>query len=221
MDVYPIFLIGLGAKRCVVVGGGPEAERKVEGLLDSSAMVTVISAELSDRLHGWADAGTIAWVPRAYQPGDLQDAFLVIATTDEPQTNTDIWHEAQTVGALLNVVDDPARSTFIAGSVVRQGPLTLAISTSGCAPTLAVQLRQQLAREFGPEYAAFLDLMRELRAPLAARYPDVQQRRALWAMLLESDLLELLRAGQPDLARQLVDVLLGDKVLTETEAVTP
>ena len=118
-------------------------------------------------------------------------------------------------------MDDPARSTFIAGSVVRQGPLTLAISTSGCAPTLAVQLRQQLAREFGPEYAAFLDLMRELRAPLAARYPDVQQRRALWAMLLESDLLELLRAGQPDLARQLVDVLLGDKVLTETEAVTP
>lgn len=202
MNVYPIFLVGLAERRCVVIGGGQEAERKVKGLLDSAATVTVISTDLTQQLQVWANKDLITWVPRAYEAGDLQSAFLVIATEVEPQTNARIWQEAQTVGALINVVDDPAHSTFIAGSIMRQGSLTMAISTSGCAPALAVRLRQQLEQEFGPEYAAFLDLMRELREPLAARYPDFQERRARWYALVDSDILALLRAGQPHLARQ-------------------
>ena len=155
MDVYPIFLIGLAEKRCIVIGGRGEAERKVQGLLDSRAAVTVISAALTDQLHDWVRAGTISWVPRAYEPGDLHNAFLVIVTENNLQTIPHIWHEAQAVSALLNVVDDPSHSTFIAGSVVRQGPLTMAISTSGSSPALAARLRQQFEQEFGPEYAAF------------------------------------------------------------------
>ncbi len=128
-----------------------------------------------------------------------------------------IWEEAQARGVLLNVVDDVVHSTFVAGSVVRQGPLTLSISTSGYAPTLAVRLRRQLEREFGPEYAALLELLRELREPLAARYPSVQERRALWAQLLDSDILDLLRADQPDLARQLAAILVGLKGVSKSQ----
>jgi precorrin-2 dehydrogenase/sirohydrochlorin ferrochelatase len=95
---------------------------------------------------------------------------------------------------------------------MRQGPLTIAISTSGCAPALAVRLRQQFERDFGPEYAALLGLLRELRASLAGREATAQERRALWYRLLDSDLLELLRAGHHDLARQLIVLLLGDRV---------
>jgi precorrin-2 dehydrogenase/sirohydrochlorin ferrochelatase len=209
MDVYPIFLVGLEARRCLVIGGDAEAERKVAGLLDSNAAVTVISARLTEQLHIWANEGVITWVSRGYEPGDIQDAWLVIATERDASTIAQLWEEAQARGVLLNVVDDVAHSTFVAGSVVRQGPLTMSISTSGYAPTLAVRLRRQLEQEFGPEYAVFLELLRELREPLAARYPSLQERRALWARLLDSDILDLLRADQPDLARQLAAILVG------------
>jgi len=211
MDVYPIFLVGLEARQCLVIGGGAEAERKVAGLRDSNAAVTVISATLTEQLHTWAYEGIIAWISRGYEPGDLEGAWLVIATEHEAGMITRIWEEAQARGVLLNVVDDVAHSTFVAGSVVRQGPLTLSISTSGYAPTLAVRLRRQLEQEFGPEYAAFLELLRELREPLAARYPNLQERRALWARLLDSDILDLLQANQPDLARQLAAILVGEE----------
>jgi precorrin-2 dehydrogenase / sirohydrochlorin ferrochelatase len=217
MDVYPIFLVGLEARRCLVIGGDAEAERKVAGLLDSNAAVTVISATLTEQLHTWVHQGTLTWIARGYEPGDLQDAWLVIATEREAAMIAQLWEEAQAGGVLLNVVDDVAHSTFVAGSVVRQGPLTMSISTSGYAPTLAVRLRRQLEQEFGPEYAAFLELLRELRKPLAAHYPSLQERRALWARLLDSDILDLLRANQPDLARQLAAILVGIEEATESQ----
>jgi precorrin-2 dehydrogenase/sirohydrochlorin ferrochelatase len=214
MKVYPVFLIGLATQRCVVIGGGGEAECKVKGLLDCNAAVTVISAEVTDQLRVWAEAGAIAWVPRPYQTGDLRGAYLVIATEHDAQTNARIWQEARAAGVLVNVTDDPAHSTFVAGSVVRQGPLTLAISTSGRAPALAVRLRQRLEQEFGPEYAALLDLLQEVREPLAAQYPDIHERRARWYALIDSDIIDLLREGRPDLAYQRLAEIIGEEVLS-------
>jgi siroheme synthase-like protein len=212
MHVYPIFLTELAARRCLVIGGDDEAERKVQGLLDCEASVTVLSASLTAQLHDWVRNGTITWIPRAYEPGDLQGAFLAIVTDKNTPMTEHLCQEAHNLGTLLNVADDPAHSVFVAGSVVRQGPLTIAISTSGCAPALAVRLRQQFERDFGPEYAVLLDLLRELRASLAGRDASAQERRALWYRLLDSDLLELLRAGHYDLARQLIALILGDNV---------
>jgi siroheme synthase-like protein len=142
---------------------------------------------------------------------------MVIATERDAPMIAEIWEEAQARGVLLNVVDDVVHSTFVAGSVVRQGPLTMAISTSGYAPTLAARLRRQLEQEFGPEYTALLELLRELREPLAARYPSLQERRTLWARLLDSDILDLLRADQPDLARQLAEILVGLEEVAESQ----
>lgn len=213
MKGYPIFLIDLDKKRCVVVGGGREAERKVEGLLDCAAAVTVISAGVTGRLRGWAEAGRLIWLERDYRAGDLRGAFLVIAAGYDAALNRCVWQEAGAERALINVVDDPPHSNFIAGSVVRQGPLTIAISTGGCAPALAVRLRQRFEREFGPEYAAFLELMRELRAPLLQREPDFQTRRALWYELVDSDILHWLRQERPDLARQRIAAIVGAAAL--------
>lgn len=213
MKVYPVFLVGLAAQRCVVLGGDGEAERKVKGLLDCDAAVTVVSAEATDQLRAWAAAGTITWVPRSYQPGDLRGAYLVIATGHDPHINVRLWEEAQAERALINVMDDPAHSTFSAGAVMRQGPLTMAISTSGSAPALAVRLRQRLEQEFGPEYAAFLGLMQEVRGPLAAQYPDGHERCARWYALVDSEIIDWLRAGRPDLARQRLAEIVGPEVL--------
>lgn len=202
MKPYPIFLIDLSHRHCVVIGGGREGEYKVKGLLDCEARVTVISGQLTDQLQAWADKGRLTWIQRDYRPGDLNGAFLVIAERSDPETNAVIRAEAEAEKALVNVMDDVAHCNFIAGSVVRQGPLTMAISTSGCAPALSVRLRQRFQDEFGPEYGVFLEWLRELRQPMAARYPDFQERRRRWYALIDSDILDLLRAGRPDLARQ-------------------
>ena len=211
MNVYPIFLNNLEGRRCVVIGGGHEAERKVEGLLDCDASVTVISSDLSDRLRQWAEAGRVTWIPRTYQSGDLQDAFLVIVSETNPDATEPIWQEAQAQKALINAMDDVPHCTFVAGSVVRRGPLAVAISTSGCAPALSVRLRQHLEETLGPEYALFLELMGSLRAPMAARFPDFETRRRHWYALVDSDILALLKAGDLDAAHRRIEEIVGEE----------
>jgi siroheme synthase-like protein len=214
MKGYPIFLTGLDTKRCVVIGGGPEAERKVAGLLECAASVTVISPELTPALRLWVEAGTMAWLARPYQPGDLQGAYLVIVTDSSLSMRATICQEAEAERALLNVTDDISRSDFTAGAVMRQGALTIAISTNGGAPALAVRLRQQFEHTFGPEYATFLGWLQALREPLARQYSDFTERRARWYALVDSEILSWLQQGRVDLARQrmaeIIDGALGD-----------
>lgn len=218
MKGYPIFLIGLADKRCIVVGGGSEAERKVTGLLECDAAVTVISADLTPQLRLWAEGGTISWMARSYQCGDLQGAYLVIVTDSSPTMRAAIYHEAETERVLLNVEDDAPHSNFTTGAVMRQGALTIAISTSGCAPALAVRLRQQLESTFGPEYGLFLDWLRAVREPLAAQYPDFSERRARWYALVDSEILSWLQQGRVDLARQRMAEIIADTTADTAES---
>jgi len=201
LPYYPIFL-NLQNRRCVVIGGGSVAEGKVAGLLEAGAQVILISPNLTPTLEKLALDLQIGHLQRNYQPGDLEQAFLVISATNDHEVNEQVWEEAEDLGVLFNAVDDPAHCNFIAGSIVRQGALTIAISTSGAAPALAVRLKEKMAREFGPEYAEFLELLEKLREPLAARYPDFEERRARWYALVDSDILDQLRAGRPDLAQE-------------------
>jgi precorrin-2 dehydrogenase / sirohydrochlorin ferrochelatase len=207
---YPVFL-ALKGRRCVVVGGEtPIAEEKVGALLAEKAAVVVIWPRLSAPLQELARAGRIAHVARGYRRGDLAGAFLVIGTaTQDHALNEALWQEAQERNLLINVVDDPAHCGFIAPSIVRRGDLTIAISTNGKAPALAVRLRQRLERELGHEYGRFLELTGALRVPLAVRYPDFQQRRAIWYRLVDSDVLDLLRAGDEAAARSRLAELAG------------
>ena len=209
MNVYPIFLNDLSKRRCLVIGGGHEAERKVAGLLDCRADVTVIAESITPQLQTWAEDGRIAWIDRPYQPGDLQDAFLVIAETQAPEINAQIWQEGEAEGALVNVMDDVPHCNFVAGSVIRQGPLVVSISTSGAAPALAVRLRQRLTRELGSEYGQFLQWMQALRPYMARRFPSFAERRDQWYRLVDADVLERLRQGQPRQAAQRIRDIVG------------
>ncbi len=208
MKVYPVFLNDLERRHGVVIGGDGVAEQKVRGLLACDTAVSVISPDLTPPLQTWHREGRLTWIARAYRHGDLQDAFLVIVTESDPQCRADVWDEANAAGVLINVVDDAAHSNFIAGSVLYQGALRIAISTSGIAPALAVRIREELERRFGPEYAVFLELLGEVRPRLTHRVADFVQRRALWYALIDSDVLDLVRAGDLDRARQRIAEIL-------------
>lgn len=205
---YPIFL-DLKDKRCVVIGGGSVAERKVGMLVEHQALVTVISPTLSRRLQHLSDQGAIQTVNRNYQTGDLKGAFLVIAATDDPSINTDVAERCKKQGALVNVVDDPKHSDFIVPSIVRRGDITIAISTAGKSPALARKLRSQLEAALPAEYASLVSLVSEVRQELAKRQSSVDSD--VWQRCLDIDILiEMIKKGQLEEARKkLVDELLA------------
>lgn len=205
---YPVY-IQLREQPCVVIGGGKIAEGKVEGLLAAQAKVMVIAPNLTPHLQRLFEDKQITYLARAYRPGDLTGAFLVICATDQAEINHQVWQAATANRQLVNVVDDTPRCNFIAPSILRQGDLTIAISTSGKAPALAVRLKERLQRQLGPEYERFLELAGELREPLARHVPDFETRRALWYELVDSEILEVLAGGDEIRAREIISQIVG------------
>jgi precorrin-2 dehydrogenase/sirohydrochlorin ferrochelatase len=212
MKTYPISLVGLEQQRVVVVGGGDVAARKVAGLMEVGAQITVISPALVPELLLLEATERVAVINRAYRDGDLVAAFLVVAATDDPSVNQAVAHEAEQRGCLVNVVDDPMLSNFIVPAVMRRGELTVAISTGGASPALARRLREQLEVLIGPEYAVLADLLAELRPELLTRGEDGEVAKARLGAalrLVDSDLLEVIKKRGRDAARRRALDLLG------------
>lgn len=203
---YPAILL-LDGRLAVVVGGGQVAERKVRTLRDAGAKVRLIADEPTPTLRDLAEAGEIELLERRYTRGDLAGAVVAVAATDDEEVNRGVFAEANDEGIPVNVVDNTALCTFIAPSIVRQGDLVIAISTGGAAPALAVRIRERLERDFGEEYARFLELMSELREQIAV--PGDQDKRAkAWYRVVDSDVMDLVRAGDVAGARKRATALL-------------
>jgi uroporphyrin-III C-methyltransferase/precorrin-2 dehydrogenase/sirohydrochlorin ferrochelatase len=159
---HPIFL-DLSGEPVVVIGGGAVAERKIESLIAAGARVTVVSPEVTDLIATLAAAGSLTLRTRPYRRGDLAGCRLAYAATSASDVNQAVRDEARAEGVWLNAVDKPALCDFITPATVRRGDLTLAVSTNGRCPALAKQIREDLERAYGPEYADTLEKLGELR----------------------------------------------------------
>jgi len=196
---YPVFL-NVKGKKCIVVGGGEVALRKTEVLLEHGAKVEVVSPELCPELAELGQSGEINTVSREYKAGDLKNAFVAIAATDNGEINRRVVAEARKMAVLVNVVDDAENSDFIAPSYLRRGDVAIAISTSGKSPALARKIRSRLEEELGDEYALLADLIGEVRVEV--RKQKVKIGSQSWQAALDIDrLLELLRKGEKEKAR--------------------
>jgi len=202
MRTHPIFL-RLDGRRCVVVGGDAEAERRASTCRDAGGHVTLIAPDARAAFAGPADAGPgrVDVVQRAYRSGDLAGAFLAYASARDAGLIAELRDEAERERVLLNVVDVPDNCTFFAPAVLRRGELCIAVGTGGASPGLAARVRNQLAGLVGPEYAPYVTILQAVRGHLAGR-PD---RAAVMAELLDSGLLDLVRRG----AHSEIDGLLG------------
>lgn len=200
MAYYPLN-VDLNGRKCVVIGGGAVAERKVEMLREFGAVVVVISPELAPSLKSLAANEQIVYIPGAYRPGMLDGAFLVIAATDDNDTNRVVSADAQEKNIPVNVVDDPDLCTFFVPAVVKRGDLTISVSTSGKSPALARRIREKLETDFGPEYGELADLMGELRNEVKARYENPTDRHSAYQRILNSSVLGLLAQGKRDEAK--------------------
>jgi len=196
MKYYPVFL-RVADRRCVVVGGGEVAARKVESLLAAGAAVAVVSPALTAGLARRAARGEIEHVDRPYRPGDLEGALLAYAATDDEALHAGIARDAAASGVLLNVVDRPQWCQFIVPSIVSRGDLTVAVSTGGGSPALARRVRADVERALGPEYERALEVLARLRRHLQELPLSTAERQRILTGLVASDLLDHLRAPDP------------------------
>jgi precorrin-2 dehydrogenase/sirohydrochlorin ferrochelatase len=187
---YPLF-VNLQGKRCLVVGGGEIATRKVQGLLEADALVFVVSPRLSAALTALAAQGIIAHQPRPFRADDVLGCTLVIGATDQPEVNRAVCKAARQHNVWVNIVDTPDACDFIAPAVVRRGTLQIAISTGGYSPTLAKRIRMQLEESYGPEYAVLLETLGRERARIRQLIHDPELRKAYYERLVDAALAKL------------------------------
>lgn len=212
MQYYPAYL-ELRGHPCVVIGGGPIAERKVTTLLDAGARVTVVSPTLTAALTALADTHEIMHHGRAYRHGDLAGAWLAYAATGDETVHAAIAAEAAEARVFLNVVDRPRLCSFIVPAIVRRDPVAIAVSTGGASPALAKRLAREIDATVGAEWGLAARVLGALRVRLRDRLAaDSSVGPRIFGGLADAPLVAALRAG--DVAR--VDALLTEHVGTPT-----
>ena len=203
---YPVNLLVAG-RRCVVVGAGRVAARKIAGLLDAGGVVHVVAPRLGDEVGAWRDAGLLTVAERPFRADDLDGAWLATAATPDPEVNAAVYEAGEARRVFVNAADDPAHCSFTLVSVVRQGDLVVTIGTGGRSPALATYLKDHVATEMGPEWGALLDLLAEERE--AARAAGVSTETLDWRQALDSGILDLVRAGRVAQAKELLRACLS------------
>ena len=203
-NLFPMFL-KLSGRKVLVVGAGKVGEPKIAGLLETGARIRVVALEASPLVRDWAREGKIELELRAYAPTDLEGAFLAVVATSSRSLNERIYNEAQSRGVLCNVVDVPDLCDFFYPAVVRRGDLQIAISTSGQSPSLAQKIRQQLEKQFGPGYAAWVAELGETRRLILASELDKERKLELLHSLasrraVEAALAQAGEAAAPELS---------------------
>jgi siroheme synthase-like protein len=196
---YPVSLKVKGRK-CLVVGGGPIAWRKVRTLLDYGVSVTVVSPSLCPELVQLLERKMICVMLKNFSPEDINGYFMIIAATDQNEINEQVASAAQIANVLVNVVDNAMQSTFIFPAVLSRGDLTIAVSTSGKSPALSRKLRDQLEQRFSDDYCDLTSLLAEVRAETKAK--NISISGDTWQKALDIDkLINFLRNGQRGTAK--------------------
>jgi len=202
---FPVFL-DLSGKKCLVTGEGYEVAAKVQALVDAAASVIYVNPQAEPAIAALAAAGLIHWEEREFMAADLTGCFLAISDHED---NSEVFRLAEEQRILCNSVDDPEHCRFSFGSIHRRGELTIAISTNGWAPAVAVRLKEKFQRDIGPEYSDLLQLLKEARPRITARIGDFAARRDLWYRIVDSDLLKMLQrgefAGASELIQRMID----------------
>jgi siroheme synthase-like protein len=204
---FYIACLRLTGRHCVVVGGGDVGLEKVEGLLACDASVTLVAPEAHPALVELALEGSIVWCKREFTEADLESSLIAIAATGDTDVNIRVYEAAERRAMLVNVVDVPPLCNFILPAIVRTGPLAVAISTAGAAPALAKRMKREIAEVFGEPYAQLAVLLNDARGWAKATLPTYQDRKEFFESIVngEPDPIELLRSGDTDRVRKLIE----------------
>ncbi len=203
--------LALEERLALVVGGGEVAVRKIEDLLAAGASVNVVAIEPCAAARSLAESGRIAALWREYRRTDLDGAFVVVAATRDKEVNARVSRDAQSLGVLVNVVDEPALCSFTVPATLRRGPLTLAVATDGSCPAFAGVLREDLGERYGPEYGELTRVMGELRRRMIAQGWDGRRIRDAVRALYHDGIREAVASGDRNRVDALVQACLAGR----------
>jgi precorrin-2 dehydrogenase/sirohydrochlorin ferrochelatase len=188
--------VSLEKRVCLVVGGGPVGERKIRGLLQCEAVIRLIAEDLTPWLQSQCREGTVLLVGDTYAEGYLDDVSLVFAATNDFGLNRMIAADAEKCGLWCNMATEPDEGSFIAPSILRRGPLTIAISTTGASPAVAVRIKQKLEHDFGSEWILLLNLLALLRSAVQSKGLNTAQNQAIYRKVAGLPILEWIQKGE-------------------------
>jgi uroporphyrin-III C-methyltransferase / precorrin-2 dehydrogenase / sirohydrochlorin ferrochelatase len=171
--------------RCLIVGGGEVACRKLETLCDIGCSVTIVAPRIQNVIQERAQRGSVQWIPREYQSGDCRGFQLVVAATERRPVNQAVSEEAKALGIPVNVVDDPELCTVIFPAVWRQGPLTISVSTEGVAPYMAAAVRDRLAAQ-GSQLARWVETAGRFRSVVRSEITDWNEKNLLYWQFVDA-----------------------------------
>ena len=194
--LYPLN-VDLSGRSLILVGGGKVAERKVRGVLSAgtATSICVIAPKITMVLQEHAAAGRLCWKQAYYADGMLEGAFLVYAATDLREVNAAVAAEAKRRGIPVNVIDDPAASTFQVPASIRRGELILSVSTAGGSPALSRAIRMELEEMYPPTFGMWLERVSCLRVELQECISSSSARTRFWHTALRPDILTMVRHG--------------------------
>ncbi|MDP9387131.1 MAG: bifunctional precorrin-2 dehydrogenase/sirohydrochlorin ferrochelatase [Actinomycetota bacterium] len=201
--LYPVNLVVAG-RRCLVVGGGPVAAGKAAGLLGCGAEVHVVAIRVGPEMRALAGA---RWEERPYAPGEVAGYRLAVAATGDPAVDAAVFADGEAAGVWVNSADDPDHCSFTLPAVVRRGPVVVAVSTGGHSPALATWLKDRLAAQVGPEYEVLATLLSAERDAVRAGGRSTEDLD--WRKALDSDMLDLIRSGQVQQAKERLQACLS------------
>lgn len=194
--LYPLN-VDLSGRSLILVGGGRVAERKACSILSAGteASICVIAPKVTSVLQEHAAAGRLCWKQTCYADGMLEGAFLAYAATNLREVNAAVASEAKRRGIPVNVIDDPAASTFQVPASIRRGELMLSVSTAGGSPALSRAIRMELEEMYPPAFGVWLERVSSLRVELQESVSSSSARARFWHTALRPDILTMVRHG--------------------------
>jgi precorrin-2 dehydrogenase / sirohydrochlorin ferrochelatase len=196
VEYYPM-MVRMAGKQCLVVGGGPIAERKIRSLLSAKAIVKVVTQTSTDQIEQWAREGLITLIHRSFQSPDVDGASLVIAATNVSTVNLQVYHSIQP-HQWINIVDRPDLCTFIVPALVERGDLILTVSTSGQSPSFAKKMKTKLDAWLSDEYGEYLEFLGMARKKILSLELDPVGKAEIMARLVDDRFFEQVKTGEWD-----------------------
>ncbi|MDI6714628.1 MAG: bifunctional precorrin-2 dehydrogenase/sirohydrochlorin ferrochelatase [Thermodesulfovibrio sp.] len=207
---FPI-LVNIKDKKCVIVGGGPVGERKIKTLLKYGAKITLISPETTDKIKELINRGKINYINREYKKGDLEDAFLVVAATSSSKINRQIARDAY---YLVNIVEkgdfqeNMNNISYTVPAIYEMDDLTIAISTDF--PALSKLLKDEIAQNYGKEFAKYLKYLKKIRREIKQKIADNKRRQKIFRKIASKKIVSILRQKGFEEAKREIEKIINE-----------